>query len=72
LLGITIDRDHHGDSIYITESKTLAAQAMYVLFVILISPSIRTWDKLNGQILAGKCTYGKVKPNNSVRGNRIN
>jgi len=35
------------------------------------SPSIRTWDQLNGETLAGKSSHRNVKRINGVRGYRI-
>jgi len=67
LLGTLLDMRVRGDSIYTVELRSPATLASYELFAIKFF-AIRSWDKLNGETLAGKSSYRKVKRINSVRG----
>ena len=61
LLGKILDMPLSAASIFTAELRRLVVLASYVLLSSSSSPSIRTWDQLHGQILAGKSAHCKVK-----------
>jgi len=71
LLVILLDMRLLGDSIYTTELRRPAAQASLVSFPSSSSPSIRTWDQLNGETLAGKTSHREGERIDRVRGYRL-
>jgi len=68
LLGRIVDMHHLGAFIWIAELRRPAALSSYYGLWSRSSPTIRTWDQLNGETHAGKSAHREVDWIDRVRG----